>query len=202
MRAVVICLVLLMMLGCSGAVDQTVSIEEITEEGLRTAVFAGGCFWCTEADFEELQGVVEAVSGYAGGLKENAEYKEVSRGRTEHVEAVRVSYDAEEVNYEELVTYHFMHIDPTDDGGQFVDRGFQYTTAIFYGSSQEKIIAERLREELEGKLGKPIVTRIVPLEEFFEAEEYHQDYYKKNPVRYNLYRKGSGRDQTTEKLWG
>jgi peptide methionine sulfoxide reductase msrA/msrB len=171
---------------------------------LQVATFAGGCFWCAEADFEKLPGVVKVISGYTGGQKKNPTYEEVSAGTTGHVEAVQVYYDPARVSYEALLDYFWRHIDPTDDGGQFVDRGSQYRSAIFYHNEAQKRLAEKSKEALSrsGKFAKPIVTEIRPFTVFYKAEEYHQDYYKKNPLRYKFYRYGSGRDQFLEKIWG
>ncbi len=173
-------------------------------QNLKIATFAGGCFWCSESDFEKIPGVVKVISGYTGGDKENPTYEEVTSGKTGHVEAIQVYYDPEKVSYEMLLGVLWRHIDPTDGGGQFVDRGPQYVSAIFYHDEEQKKLAEKSREELgkSGKFAKPIVTRIVPFTKFYEAEDYHQDYYKKNPLRYSYYRHGSGRDQFIEKVWG
>jgi peptide methionine sulfoxide reductase msrA/msrB len=170
---------------------------------LKVATFAGGCFWCTEADFEKALGV-KAVSGYTGGTKENPTYQEVSSGSTGHVEAVQVYYDPSQVTYEELLDTFWRHIDPTDPGGQFVDRGSQYRSVIFYHDEEQKELAEKSKEALSksGKFSKPIVTEILKFTRFYEAEEYHQDYYKKNPLRYKFYRYNSGRDQFLKKVWG
>ena len=174
------------------------------EMNLKVATFAGGCFWCTEADFEKVPGVVKVISGYTGGKKKNPTYEEVSAGTTGHVEAVQVYYDPSRVSYEKLLDYFWRHIDPTDSGGQFVDRGSQYRSAIFTHNEEQKRLAEKSKEALNrsGKFQKPIVTEIRPFTAFYEAEEYHQDYYKKNPLRYKFYRYGSGRDQFLEKTWG
>ena len=171
---------------------------------LLKATFAGGCFWCSEADFEKLPGVVKVISGYTGGHKENPTYAEVSSGRTGHVEAVQVYYDPSKISYEELLDAFWKHIDPTDSGGQFVDRGPQYRSAIFYHDEEQKRLAEKSKEELSksGRLDKPIVTEITKFTKFYEAEEYHQDYHKKHALKYKYYRYGSGRDQFTTKVWG
>jgi peptide methionine sulfoxide reductase msrA/msrB len=168
------------------------------------ATFAGGCFWCTESDFEKLPGVVKVVSGYAGGQKENPTYQEVSSGTTGHVEAVQVYYDPSKVTYAELLDYFWRHIDPTDAGGQFVDRGSQYRSVIFYQNDEQKRLAEESKDKLikSGIFDKPIVTEIIKFTNFYAAEDYHQDYYKKNPLRYKYYRWASGRDQFLEKAWG
>ena len=170
----------------------------------KTAVFAGGCFWCTESDFEKVPGVIDAVSGYTGGNEANPTYKQVSWGTTGHLEAVQVIYDPSKVTYEQLLDVFWRHVDPTDPGGQFVDRGSQYSAAIFYASEKEKRLAEASKEALaaSGRFKKPIVTMIRPLLIFYKAEDYHQDFYKKNPGHYNSYRSGSGRDQFLAKVWG
>jgi peptide methionine sulfoxide reductase msrA/msrB len=176
----------------------------VDEKDLRVATFAGGCFWCTEADFEKLPGVVRVISGYTGGRKENPTYAEVSAGTTGHVEAVQVYYDPKQITYEDLLDWFWKHIDPTDGGGQFVDRGSQYRSVIFYHDEEQKRLAEKSKEALgkSGKFNKPIATEIVKFTRFFPAEEYHQDYYRKNPIRYGYYRFGSRRDQFLEKTWG
>ncbi len=173
-------------------------------EMLRVATFAGGCFWCTEADFEKVPGVAKVISGYTGGKKENPTYEEVSSGTTGHVEAVQVYYDPSRVSYKELLDYFWRHVDPTDLEGEFVDRGSQYRSVIFYHDEEQKRLAVTSKEELgkSGKFDKPIATEIIPFTKFYEAEEYHQDYYKKNPLRYKYYRYGSGRDQFLKKVWG
>jgi peptide methionine sulfoxide reductase msrA/msrB len=169
----------------------------------RIAVFAGGCFWCTESDFEKVDGVMDAISGYTGGHVANPTYEQVSKGVTGHVEAVKVVYDPDRVTYEKLLEVFWRHVDPTDGDGQFVDRGSQYRSVIFYGDEQEHLSAETSKKSLaaSGHFHKPIVTDILPLGTFYPAEDYHQDYYKKNPIRYRWYRYGSGRDQFLEKVW-
>lgn len=167
------------------------------------ATFAGGCFWCMEHPFEKLDGVYEVISGYTGGEIENPTYREVSSGNTRHIESVQISYDPSKVSYETLLNLFWKQVDPTDPGGQFVDRGHQYKTAIFYHSEAQKKEAERSKEKLNnsGIYDKPIVTEIIPADDFYHAEEYHQDYYKKNPIRYKFYRSGSGRDRYLTKVW-
>jgi peptide methionine sulfoxide reductase msrA/msrB len=170
---------------------------------IRQATFAGGCFWCVEADFEKLPGVVKVVSGYTGGPKENPSYEEVSSGTTGHVEAVQVYYDPSRITYEELLDAFWRHIDPTDPGGQFGDRGSQYRSAIFYHDEEQKRLAEKSREALNksGKFDKPVMTEIIKFVKFYEAEDYHQEYYKKNSLGYKYYRNGSGRDQFLKGVW-
>jgi peptide methionine sulfoxide reductase msrA/msrB len=172
--------------------------------GTRTAVFAGGCFWCTESDFEKVPGVIDAVSGYTGGHVANPSYEEVSSGGTGHVEAVKVIYDPTKVTYAQLLDWFWRHVDPTDAGGQFVDRGSQYRSVIFYADEEQHLLAEASRKNLaaSGRFSKPIVTEIRPLGPFYPAEDFHQNYYKKNPVRYHYYRWNSGRDQFLERIWG
>lgn len=169
-----------------------------------SAVFAGGCFWCTESDFQKLPGVVEVVSGYTGGAEGDATYEAVSSKETAHYEAVKVFYDGARVDYEQLVRYFLTHIDPTDDGGQFYDRGPQYRTAIFVSSAEERATAE----DLIGRLGatgvfeKPVVTEVRELTAFYLAEDYHQDFCDVSSVNYKAYRTASGRDSWLEKVWG
>lgn len=171
---------------------------------LETATFAGGCFWCIEAAFKELNGVVDAVSGYTGGQRKNPTYGEVSSGNTGHYEAVQVTYNPSVISYEQLFDFFWKNIDPTDKSGQFADKGAQYKTAIFYHTEEQKKTAEKSKEALEksGKFKDKTATVILPASEFYKAEDYHQDYYKKNPLRYSLYKKGSGREKKLEKMWG
>jgi peptide methionine sulfoxide reductase msrA/msrB len=175
-----------------------------SNEKLRTATFAGGCFWCVEADFEKVDGVIEVVSGYTGGDVKNPTYEQVSSGNTGHLEAVQVTYDPEKVTYPELLEVFWRHVDPTDPDGQFVDRGSQYRTAIFYHDAEQKQMAEASKVDLEqsGRFSKPIATEILPLTQFYRAEAYHQDYYEHHGLRYKLYRWHSGRDQFLERVWG
>lgn len=167
------------------------------------ATFAGGCFWCMEHPFETLKGVISTTSGYTGGHKENPTYEEVSAGTTGHAEAVEVIYDPTQVSYAKLLDVFWMNIDPTVTNRQFVDVGSQYRAAIFYHNEEQKKLAEESKEQLDksGRFDKPIVTEITPASVFYPAEEYHQDYYNKNPIRYKLYRYGSGRDQFLNKVW-
>jgi peptide methionine sulfoxide reductase msrA/msrB len=175
-----------------------------TPDGTRNAVFAGGCFWCTESDFENLPGVLMVVSGYTGGTLANPTYEQVSGGGTGHVEAIQVVYEPDKVSFEQLLEVFWRGVDPTDNGGQFVDRGAQYRSAIFYADEEERKTAEKSRQALvdSGRFSKPVVTEILPLGPFYPAEAYHQDYYLKNPLRYQWYRSGSGRDQFLREVWG
>lgn len=194
----------LVLLGCQQANGTMEKKMHDEPQNGKEAYFAGGCFWCTEADFEKADGVIEAISGYTGGHVANPTYKQVSKGGTGHVEAVKVIYDPAKISYEELLQVFWMHIDPTDPGGQFVDRGSQYRSVIFYANEQQRRLAEASKERLaaSGRFDKPIVTEILPLGPFYPAEAYHQDYYKRNPIRYRWYRYGSGRDQFLERVWG
>ena len=167
-----------------------------------TAVFAGGGFWCMEPPFDKLPGVVATTSGYTGGQKINPTYQEVSAGDTGHIEAVQITYDPKQVSYEKLLEVFWRNVDPLDKGGQFCDRGNTYTSAIFYQNEEQKRLAEQSKAAIEKKLGKPVVTAIRPAATFYAAEDYHQDYYKKNPLRYKYYRYSCGRDQRLEELWG
>ncbi|MBI5076577.1 MAG: peptide-methionine (R)-S-oxide reductase MsrB [Nitrospirae bacterium] len=167
------------------------------------ATFAGGCFWCMEPPYEKLEGVKEVLSGYTGGRKVNPTYEEVSSGSTGHLESIEITYDPSVVSYDTLLDVFWRNIDPTDAGGQFVDRGGQYRSAIFYHTEDQKKAAEASKQRLAGTgvFSKPIVTEILPAAIFYKAEEYHQDYYKKNQIRYKFYRFNSGRDQFLEKTW-
>ncbi len=173
------------------------------ETKLEKATFAGGCFWCMESPFEKLDGVVDVISGYTGGHKENPTYEEVSAGGTGHVEAVQITYDPSKITYEELLEVFWQQINPTDDGGQFVDRGSQYRSAIYYHNEEQKRLAQESKQNLDssGIYDKPVVTEILEASTFYKAEEYHQDYYKKNSLRYKFYRYNSGRDTYLEKTW-
>ena len=164
---------------------------------LQEATFAGGCFWCMESPFEKITGVVKVTAGYTGGHKENPTYEEVSSGATGHLEAVQVLFDPAQVSFSKLLELFWHNIDPTDAEGQFVDRGSQYKTAIFYHSAEQKLLAEDSKKRLGSDhwFDKPIVTAILPFKKFYAAEEYHQDYYKKNPAEYKAYRDHSGRDE-------
>ena len=193
--------------GCqkSGSASQRIKTDGVKEDATtRQATFAGGCFWCTQADFEKLPGVIKVVSGYTGGSKENPTYEEVSSGTTGHVEAIQVYYDPSKLTYEELLDFLWRHVDPTDPGGQFVDRGSQYRSVIFYHDEEQRRLAEKSKEALDksGRFNKPVVTEIIKFNKFYEAEAYHQDYYKKHSLRYKYYRYASGRDQFLTKVWG
>lgn len=173
-----------------------------TAKSQATAVFAGGCFWCTEADFEKVPGVIRAVSGFTGGTLANPSYEQVSGGGTGHYEAVTILYDPHRVSYAALVHHFFRTIDPTDGGGQFCDRGDSYRTALFVKNAEERKIAEAAKTEANRALGGRVITPILAASRFYAAETYHQDYYKKNPIRYRYYRYRCGRDARLEEVWG
>lgn len=168
------------------------------------ATLAGGCFWCTESDLEKLPGVIDVVSGYAGGTEENPTYKQVASGKTSHIETIQVTYDPEKVSYVEVLDQFFRHIDPTDDKGSFVDRGPHYRPAVFYHNAEQKQIASDFMQDIEalGVFKKPLKTELIKYTEFYVAEDYHQDYYKRNPIRYKYYRHGSGRDRYLDSIFG
>ena len=176
--------------------------QETTHGG--KATFAGGCFWCMEEAFEKVDGVSSVISGYAGGTKASPTYKEVSSGRTGHTEAVEVIYDPGSVTYGELLEVFWHNIDPTDGSGQFCDKGSQYRSAIFYRDEEQKRLIEESLQSLEDTkpFDEPIVTEIAPASMFYPAEDYHQDYYKRNPIRYRYYKYGCGRAQRLKALWG
>lgn len=179
--------------------------EPATEKrSLEKATFAGGCFWCMVHPFDQLEGVVSVTSGYAGGTKKNPTYEEVSAGGTGHAESVQVVYDPARIGYAKLLDVFWHNVDPTTPDRQFCDVGKQYRTAIFYHNEEQKRLAEESKRELERAkpFEGPIVTEITPASEFTPAEEYHQDYYKKNPIRYKFYRYNCGRDQRLKELWG
>ncbi|MGD6802371.1 peptide-methionine (R)-S-oxide reductase MsrB [Rossellomorea vietnamensis] len=167
------------------------------------ATFAGGCFWCMVSPFDEREGIKEIVAGYTGGVTENPSYKEVVSGKTGHREAVQIVFNPEVFPYEDLLKLYWQQIDPTDDEGQFSDRGSAYTTAIYYHNEQQKGAAEKSKRDLQesGKFQKSIATEILPAQAFFHAEDYHQDFYKRNNFRYELYRRGSGRQEFLKKHW-
>ncbi|WP_444899958.1 peptide-methionine (S)-S-oxide reductase MsrA [Microbulbifer sp. VAAC004] len=169
---------------------------------IRTAIFAGGCFWCMEPPYDKVNGVLETTSGYSGGHVKNPTYDQVSAGGTGHAEVVQVKYDANKVSYSELLNIFWHNVDPFDAGGQFCDRGDQYRAEIFYGNEEEKKLAEESKKKVEAELGKKVVTQIKPAATFYPAEAYHQDYYQRNPLRYKYYRFRCGRDQRLEEVWG
>lgn len=180
--------------------------EPLTEgpAGTQMAVFAGGCFWCTEADFDQVPGVVDTVSGYIGGTARSASYEQVSAGGTEHIEAVAVFYDPNETSYAKLVEAYWPTIDPLTSDAQFCDHGPQYRSALFYADEEQQRTLQASVSALtaSGRFEQPIVTELLPQTEFYPAEDYHQNYYQKNPIRYKFYRSRCGRDARLEELWG
>ena len=170
--------------------------------GLAKATFAGGCFWCMEPPFDKLPGVVSTTSGYTGGRVKNPSYEQVSAGGTGHAEAVEVVYDPAKISYEKLLEVFWHNVDPLTADRQFCDGGNQYRTAIFFHGEEQKRLAEATRAQVAQELGKKVVTEIVPAGPFYAAEEYHQDFYQKNPIRYKYYRNGCGRDRRLAELWG
>ncbi|MDP1992644.1 MAG: peptide-methionine (R)-S-oxide reductase MsrB [Syntrophales bacterium] len=203
-KRLILTMILLLVLGCdTGSSAQKEAKRNMAEAKVSsaTATLAGGCFWCVESDFEKVPGVLKVVSGYTGGSGENPTYETYhDKG---HIEAVQVFYDPAKVTYAQLLDVFWRHIDPTDAGGQFADRGPGYRSAIFYHDEEQRRFSEKSKEELakSGRFTKPIVTELIKFERFYDAEGYHQDYYKNNPIRYKYYRSGSGRDQFLEKVW-
>jgi peptide methionine sulfoxide reductase msrA/msrB len=190
--------------GCGAETSASGKSETPAPDDAATATFAGGCFWCMEPPFEKLDGVYSVVSGYAGGNEKNPTYEQVSSGETGHAEAIRIRYDPRRVSYEDLLHVFWRQIDPTDAGGQFADRGSQYRTAIFHHGDEQRMLAQASRDALaaDGPFDRPIVTEIVEAGRFFPAEEYHQDFYKKDRQRYESYRWGSGRGPYLQSVWG
>jgi peptide-methionine (S)-S-oxide reductase len=182
--------------------DQPIAPQDTAE--LAKATFAGGCFWCMEPPFDKLEGVISTTSGYTGGDQQNPTYKQVSAGGTGHTEAVEVLYDPEKISYAELLDVFWRNVDPLTADRQFCDVGSQYRTGIFFHNEDQKRLAEQSKQALtmSDRFDKPIVTEIAPAREFYPAEDYHQDYYQKNPLRYKFYRYQCGRDQRLEELWG
>ena len=176
----------------------------VADDGNELATFAGGCFWCMEPPFEKLDGVISARSGYAGGEEKNPTYKQVAAGRTGHTEVVQIEFDPSKITYQQLLEVYWRNTDPTTNDRQFCDRGQQYRPAIFFHNSEQQKLAQESKVEIEKtkRFPQPIVTEISKLDEFYPAEEYHQDFYKKNPSHYQRYRRGCGRDARLKELWG
>jgi peptide-methionine (S)-S-oxide reductase len=187
-----------------GLVGQATAAPAMAKPDYETATFAGGCFWCMEPPFEKLDGVISTTAGYTGGHKKNPTYEEVSHGGTGHAEAVQIVFDPRKISYSRLLDVFWHNVDPTNAHGQFCDNGDQYRSEIFYHNEEQRQLAVESLQSLEKKkpFAGPIVTRIAPATTFYPAEEYHQDYYKKNPLRYKFYRYTCGRDQRLEQLWG
>jgi peptide methionine sulfoxide reductase msrA/msrB len=200
--AILLLLAVTMVFSCTNKAEDNFMHNNIDGD-FNYATFAGGCFWCMEPPFEELQGVADVITGYTGGDVENPSYEQVCSGTTGHYEAVQIKYDPAAISYEKLLDVFWRHIDPTDDGGQFADRGLQYQTAVFYHDDAQKKAAEASKTALDnsGRFDKPVATKILPYSVFYPAEDYHQDYYKKSSTRYYLYKKASGREDYLEELW-
>jgi len=206
-RYIVIISAVLLAIGLSflnaPAASGAVKSNEMTSMDQAEATFAGGCFWCMEPPYDKLEGVLSTTSGYIGGQEKNPSYREVSSGSTGHAEAVQVRYDPEKVSYEKLLEVFWKQIDPTTPDRQFVDVGSQYRTGIFYHTEEQRKLAEISKKKMSksGRFGAAIVTEITQATTFYPAEDYHQDYYIKNPIRYKYYRFGSGRDQYLKRIW-
>lgn len=200
MRIASILLALLLMAGCADSAPQA-QAQPGSAPNRAVAVFAGGCFWCTEADFDKMPGVLSTTSGYTGGTVARPTYEQVSAGNTGHIEAVQVVYDPRRISYQVLADRFFRTVDPLDAGGQFCDRGYSYRTAIFV-TPQQRAAAEAAKTKAAAALKKPVATLILPAAPFYQAEAYHQDYYKKNPARYRYYRWRCGRDARLAAVWG
>ncbi len=171
-------------------------------DNYKTAVFAGGCFWSMESAFDDVKGVVATKAGFSGGTVKDPSYEQVSMGNTGHREAVQVTYDPSVISYAGLLDVYWHSIDPTDDRGQFCDKGSEYRSAVFYGSDEEKKLVESSKEKVAKELGKPVATDVISAMPFYPAEDYHQQYHKKNPVAYGMYRRGCGRDNSLRDIWG
>jgi peptide-methionine (S)-S-oxide reductase len=192
-----------LLVGCDAAAESAAPQRTQAAAPQRAAaVFAGGCFWCTESDFDKIPGVLSTTSGFTGGKLRDPSYKQVSAGGTGHIEAVRVVYDPTKVSYAALASHFIRTIDPLDAGGSFCDRGDSYRSAFFVANPQQRHVAEAIKARAAATLKKPVATLILPAATFYPAEAYHQDYYKKNPVRYRFYRYNCGRDARLAELWG
>ena len=202
-RRLILCLMLSLGAALSATTSLAADAPPAHPKNTATAILAGGCFWCLEADFEKLPGVLAAESGYIAGNKANPTYEQVSAGSTGHTEAVRVTYDPARVSYAQLLDHFWRNVDPTARNRQFCDSGTQYRSGIYWQNDEERKLAESSREALlsSGKF-KKIHTEIIAATIFYPAEDYHQDYYKKNPIRYSYYRNGCGRDARLQELWG
>ncbi|MCM2358487.1 MAG: peptide-methionine (S)-S-oxide reductase MsrA [Geobacteraceae bacterium] len=200
----IVCFILLTagMIVATAALAADQPVKGATGKEPETATFAGGCFWCMEHPFDELDGVISTTSGYTGGRTKNPTYEQVSAGGTGHAESVRVLYDPDRIGYKKLLEAFWRNIDPLTANRQFCDEGSQYRSAIFYHDEGQRRLAEESKKALEKERGWRIVTEVVPAGEFWPAEEYHQDYYRKNPLRYKFYRSGCGRDRRLRELWG
>ena len=195
-----VCIGLLLAAGVAAFADDP--IEANAQSTTEVAIFAGGCFWCMEHPFDELAGVISTTAGYTGGRASNPTYKAVSAGGTGHAESVQVTYDTSKVSYEKLLDVFWHNIDPLAVDRQFCDEGSQYRSAIFYSTPEQQALADTSKQKVQEEFDKPVATQIVAAGRFYPAEEYHQDYYRKNPIRYKLYRLKCGRDQRLQQLWG
>lgn len=198
-RLSIACFAAIMALGGGASAQQA---QQEGGSGLETAIFAGGCFWCVEEAYDAVEGVEETVSGYTGGTVEDPTYEQVTFGDTGHYEAVRVTYDPAQVSYEELLDTFWHNVDPFDARGQFCDKGSSYLSAIFVAGEEERRLAEASKEAVEEQFGREVATEIEPAATFYPAEEYHQDYYQKNPMSYRFYKWNCGRAQRLEEIWG
>jgi peptide-methionine (S)-S-oxide reductase len=204
-------IVFMMLSACEQINTQKLGTHSITKDRIHlvnsnigVATFAGGCFWCTEADFDKMPGVLSTTSGYIGGELISPTYDQISSGKTGHIEAVQIHYDSTKTNFTKLLTAYWQTIDPLTPNRQFCDGGSQYRSVVFYHDSDQKKKAEKSKAALvsSGRFSQPIVTEIKPATEFYQAEDYHQDYYIKNPIRYTYYRSSCGRDERLKELWG
>lgn len=193
-----------LLIGLLGGSQFAAAAENPSTDNSAVAVFAGGCFWCTESDFDKVAGVISTTSGYIGGQLKDPTYEAVSSGQSGHIEAVQVRFDPSKTSYSKLLEAYWPSIDPLNANGQFCDNGPQYRSAIFYNSPEQQQLAQASKTALaaSARLPAPIATQILPATTFYPAEDYHQDYHSKNPLRYNYYRRGCGRDARLEKLWG
>ena len=191
-----------LLIGCDATAESAAAEQTPPPSQRAAAVFAGGCFWCTESDFDKMPGVISTTSGYIGGKLANPTYKQVSGGGTGHIEAVRVVYDQARTNYATLASRFMRTIDPLDAGGSFCDRGYGYRSAFFVANPEQRRVAEALKARTAAALKKPVATLILPAATFYPAEDYHQEYYKKNPIRYRFYRANCGRDARLAEVWG
>ena len=201
-RLILACLLQLALTPGLASIARAQALQPPPAAGLRTAAFAGGCFWCMEPSFEKLDGVTDVISGYTGGTVANPTYRQVGGGRTGHKEAVQVTYDPARITYERLLDVFWRNVDPLDAGGQFCDRGQEYATAVYAADTEQRELAERSRAAVQERLGRPIVTEIVEAGPFYRAEDYHQDYAAHNPIRYRYYRYSCGRDARLGQIWG
>jgi peptide-methionine (S)-S-oxide reductase len=184
------------------ALSTAIATTAASAQQLATAIFAGGCFWCVESDFDHVPGVVKTISGFTGGRTKNPTYKQVTYGDTGHREAVEITYDPSKVSYETLLNVFWHSVDPTDGGGQFCDRGVSYRSAIFVRSHAERRLAEATKQQVMKELDQKVATTVEAASDFYPAEDYHQDYYTKNPLRYKFYRWNCNRNQRVEEVWG